>query len=255
MKSFKRYLKEKASTNNASFAAAGSSPATKFSGVMGFGSVSGDSPSANKPRKGDGKDPTPEITAAIADGVKRNEIVKDETTGALQFRGLDGTLFNSPHAAIEGSFASLVRSFHANGSKNPMVDAEITTSRLKMGLIKPIFDKDGKYTGAEERAGDEEFFPDFYVVPNDGGPRIPVAIPPGWRNPPKVPFPIKMPAIPGSPIPLPPMIVPAPNPLYDRNKPSHIPVPGFYPFRPPTTPPPRGYDLGNGWRPIRKYGR
>tara|TARA_R110002096_G_scaffold170068_1_gene342052 strand:- start:277 stop:1041 length:765 start_codon:yes stop_codon:yes gene_type:complete len=254
MKSFKTYLKEKASANNASFAAAGSSPATKFSGVMGFGSVSGDSPSANKPRKGDGKDITPEITAAIADGVKRNEIVKDETTGALQFRGLDGTLFNSPHAAIEGSFASLVRSFHANGSKNPMVDAEITTSRLKMGLIKPIFDKDGKYTGAEERAGDEEFFPDFYVVPNDDGPRIPLAIPPGWRNPPKIPFPIKGPSIPG--VPNIPFLVPIKNPFHDpAGGGDGIPVPGFYPFRSPTTKPPRGYDLGNGWTPIRKYGR
>ena len=102
----------------------------------------------------------------------------------------------------------------------------------------------------------QEFSPDFYVVPQNGGERIPVAIPPGWRNPPKTPFPIKMPAIPGSPIPLPPMIVPAPNPLYDRNKPSHIPVPGFYPFRPPTTPPPPGYyKPDGGFQPLRRRGK
>ncbi len=153
MKSFKTYLKEKTSANNASFASAGSDPATKFSGVMGFGSIAGDSPAANKPGKGDGKDITPEITAAITDGVKRNEIVKDETTGALQFRGLDGTLFNSPHAALESSFQHLVKTLHVRGSKTPMADAEIISAHIKVGILKPIFDKNGKVKGAERSSG------------------------------------------------------------------------------------------------------
>ncbi len=160
MKSFKRYLKEKVGANNASFASAGSSPATKFSGIMGFGSVSGDGPSANKPGKGEGKDISPEITAAVAAGVKRNNIVRDKETGAVQFRGMNGQLYSSPHAAIAAS-RPIVKAEMRNVPTLKTVNqvheyTEVFTDLVKTGNIQLSYGQNGKISRIEYRSGDQD---------------------------------------------------------------------------------------------------
>ena len=149
MKSFKRYLKEAAASNNASFASAGSSPATPFTGLAGIGGIAGDTPAANKPGKGDGKDITPEITAAIDAGVKRNSIVQDKETGALQFRGIDGELQNSPHAAVENSRNGILKSAIKSGRRFPYAIGEQILGALKANAIVVTFDKGGKLESAD----------------------------------------------------------------------------------------------------------
>ena len=169
MKRFKKLLQEVAAANNASFASGGSSPSTKFSGVMGFGSISGDSPAANKPGKGDGKDITPEITAAINAGVKRNSIVKGKETGALQFRGVDGTLYNSPHAAIESSRSDLVKTISTRGVRFSHAITEQILGAIKSNVILITFDNDGKFESAKinPEYRDWDWIPDWFNNPED----------------------------------------------------------------------------------------
>mgnify|MGYP001159567231 CR=1 FL=1 len=177
MKSFRRYLREVAAANNASFASGGSSPATKFSGIAGFGGVGSDTPAANKPGKGDGKDTSPEITATIDAGVKRNSIVKDKETGALQFRGLDGTLFNSPHAAIEGSRDAIIADAISRKIPYPQVAADEITALLKNNRYIITYDSNGKPIKGERNLSDAEnrdwwptwddMLPDWFNDPSD----------------------------------------------------------------------------------------
>jgi len=103
----------------------------------------------------------------------------------------------------------------------------------------------------------QEFSPDFYfVTPHGDNQFIPVSLPPDWKNPPNTPFPIKMPAIPGSPIPSIPTLVPIPNPNYDPKKPTSIPAGPRPPYRPkPNAIPPGYYGPGGTWNPLRRRGK
>ena len=94
MKSFKKYLKEK------TLAVPDTTAEVKFSGVMGFGAVSGDSPSPNLVQKGDNKKPNLSVVITVQRGIKNGSIVKDEETGSLKFKSLSGEILNSQHAAI-----------------------------------------------------------------------------------------------------------------------------------------------------------
>ena len=232
MKSFKRYIQEKALGNNASFSSAGSDPTTKFSGIMGFGSVSGDAPAApavtKKPGKGGGKDINPEITKAINYGVKTNSIVKDEKTGSLNFRGVDGKLYNSPHSAIAASYAS-----YSNAGKNvfpPMINAKVAEyiSELeKSGQLFYDYDsngvvvsqnvvKDGRVYRRGEGETDYQEVEPIDLSPDGSGDWWP--FPPSEKPPPK-----PKPKFPTSPFPKPeepeeekpPIPPPPPLPEFD----------------------------------------
>jgi len=175
VKSFKKYLEEKAAANTASFSTGGVAPVSaKFSGIGGV--LSGDI-SANLPQKGEGKDITPEITAAINAGVKRNSIVKDKETGSLQFRGLDGTLFNSPHAAIEGSRDAIIADAISRKIPYPQVAADEITALLKNNRYIITYDSNGKPIKGERNLSDAEnrdwwptwddMIPDWFNDPSD----------------------------------------------------------------------------------------
>ena len=153
MKSFKRYIKEVAAANTASFSSGGVAPAS--AGFAGIGGVLSGDISANLPQKGEGKTETKGVQIIISRAISKGSIVRDKETGSLKFKSVDGDEHISSHAAISKTETDLF----ARGIKGGVVPTVAQTNAasvaefIKNGTLELTFD------GGEARIVPVEYAP------------------------------------------------------------------------------------------------